>query len=67
MSNPRSTNAVRAKARVEDHLIAGTVAGLTSTVALFPLDLLKTHYQVKMHLLWWCLMVTMVVNDDDDD
>lgn len=33
-------------ARVEDHLIAGTIAGLTSTSLLFPLDLIKTHYQV---------------------
>ncbi|KAG5186102.1 folate transporter, partial [Tribonema minus] len=27
------------------HLIAGTVAGVTSTTALYPLDLIKTHYQ----------------------
>lgn len=36
-------------ARVEDHLLAGTIAGLTSTGLLFPLDLIKTHYQVYDH------------------
>lgn len=36
-------------ARVEDHLVAGTIAGLTSTGLLFPLDLIKTHYQVYDH------------------
>lgn len=36
--------------RVEDHLVAGTIAGLTSTAILFPLDLLKTHYQVRYFL-----------------
>lgn len=36
-------------ARVEDHLLAGTLAGLTSTGLLFPLDLIKTHYQVYDH------------------
>ena len=28
------------------HLIAGTSAGLVTTVALYPLDLVKTRYQV---------------------
>ena len=37
-------------ARVEDHLIAGTIAGLTSTGLLFPLDLIKTHYQVRTRI-----------------
>lgn len=36
--------------RIEDHLIAGTLAGLTSTGLLFPLDLIKTHYQVYDHV-----------------
>jgi hypothetical protein len=34
-------------ALVEHHLVAGTIAGLASTGLLFPLDLIKTHYQVS--------------------
>lgn len=34
-------------APVGNHLLAGTVAGLASTGLLFPLDLIKTHYQVR--------------------
>ena len=30
------------------HLIAGTSAGLVTTAALYPLDLVKTRYQVTM-------------------
>lgn len=31
------------------HLIAGTSAGVVTTVALFPLDLVKTRYQARRH------------------
>ena len=30
----------------QQHLVAGTVAGGVSTAALYPLDLVKTRYQV---------------------
>ncbi|CAM9171277.1 unnamed protein product [Pylaiella littoralis] len=32
------------------HLIAGTTAGVVTTAALYPLDLVKTRYQAR---IWW--------------
>ena len=31
------------------HMQAGFIAGMTSTVALFPLDLIKVRFQVTYH------------------
>jgi len=41
----RSMNA-KAPAQVEDHLVAGLVAGAVSSALLLPLDLIKVHLQV---------------------
>jgi hypothetical protein len=32
------------------HMQAGFIAGMTSTVALYPLDLIKVRFQVSCHL-----------------
>ncbi len=34
------------KLEPSEHFVAGTLAGLVSTVALFPLDTIKVRYQV---------------------
>lgn len=34
------------KPSIQQHLLAGTVAGSVTTLALYPLDLIKVRYQV---------------------
>lgn len=41
------SSGTKPKLRPEEHLIAGTLAGLISTASLYPLDLIKSRYQVN--------------------